>query len=240
MSDYGVTDKGFVIKRLDTIMDEVHSDLTDGFGVDTRLYKPSFLNTLITTFCGQIATLWEVAQDSYYAKFPATATGTNLDNAVQYGGIRRAAAKQTSYYLHCTGDDGTTVSKGTTVATNTSPEVRLKSAEAFTITRETFNKVSIKLATAGTGLYSVSINGTAYTYTSMTADEAAILAGIAAAITDDGYTVTKSDSSILIEDKVSSGSNILVLSDNLTTSSVTVLAKFLTEEYGKIDRKSVV
>ena len=83
MPEYGVTDEGFVLKRLDTIMEEVHADLTAGFGVDTRLNGSSFLNTLVTTFCGQIADLWETAQDSYYAKFPATATGVNLDNAVQ-------------------------------------------------------------------------------------------------------------------------------------------------------------
>ena len=64
MSEYGITDKGFVIKRLDTILEEIHSDLTDGFGTDTRLTGTSFLNTLVTTFAGQIADLWETAQDS--------------------------------------------------------------------------------------------------------------------------------------------------------------------------------
>ena len=37
MSDYGVTNQGFVLKRMDTILEEIHSDLTEGFGVDTRL-----------------------------------------------------------------------------------------------------------------------------------------------------------------------------------------------------------
>ncbi len=35
MSDYGVTNQGFVLKRMDTILEEIHSDLTEGFGVDT-------------------------------------------------------------------------------------------------------------------------------------------------------------------------------------------------------------
>ena len=91
MPDYGITDKGFVLKRMDTILEEIHSDLTEGFGFDTRLQRPSFLDVLVTTFAGQIADLWETAQDSYYAKYPAMATGVNLDNAVQYGGIRREA-----------------------------------------------------------------------------------------------------------------------------------------------------
>ena len=55
MSDYGVTEKGFVIKRMDTIMDEMHADLTQGFGFDTRLKSPSFLNVLVTTTANQQA-----------------------------------------------------------------------------------------------------------------------------------------------------------------------------------------
>ena len=59
MAKYGVTDKGFNVKRLDTIMDEVHADLTEAFGFDTRLTKPSFLDVLVKTFSYQIADLWE-------------------------------------------------------------------------------------------------------------------------------------------------------------------------------------
>ena len=234
MAEYGVTDKGFNIKRLDTIMEEIHADLTEAFGFDTRLTKPSFLDTLITTFSYQISDLWETAQDNYYAKYPATATGVSLDNAVQYGGIRRAANKHTSYRLHCTGDDGTYVREEAIVATNTSPEVRLKNADEFEITRDAFNRVSIKVASAEVGVYSVTINGSQYSFSSPDGVEEDIITGLAKAITDDGYTITAENNTLKIEDKTISRSNVLILSDNLTTSSVTVMATFLTEEYGKI------
>lgn len=234
MAQYGVTDKGFVIKRLDTIMEEIHTDLTEAFGFDTRLTKPSFLDTLITTFSYQIADLWETAQNNYYSKYPATATGVNLDNAVQYGGIRRAANKKTSYPLHCTGDDGTYVREEAIVATNTNPEIRLQNSEEFEITREAFNRVSIKVASAEIGVYSITINGNQYSYSSEDGMESDIIEGLAAAITDNGYTITTADNTLTIEDKTISRSNVLVLSDNLTTSSVTVIAAFLTEEYGNI------
>jgi hypothetical protein len=234
MAEYGVTDKGFNIKRLDTIMEEIHTDLTEAFGFDTRLTKPSFLDTLITTFSYQISDLWETAQDNYYAKYPATATGVSLDNAVQYGGIRRAANKRTSYRLHCTGDDGTYVREEAIVATNTSPEVRLKNADEFEITRDAFNRVSIKVASAEVGVYSVTINGSQYSFSSPDGVEEDIITGLAKAITDDGYTITAKNNTLTIEDKTISRSNVLILSDNLTTSSVTVIATFLTEEYGKI------
>lgn len=234
MAEYGVTDKGFNIKRLDTIMEEIHTDLTEAFGFDTRLTKPSFLDTLITTFSYQISDLWETAQDNYYAKYPATATGVSLDNAVQYGGIRRAANKRTSYRLHCTGDDGTYVREEAIVATNTSPEVRLKNADEFKITRDAFNRVSIKVASAEVGVYSVTINGSQYSFSSPDGVEEDIITGLAKAITDDEYTITAENNTLTIKDKTISRSNVLILSDNLTTSSVTVIATFLTGEYGKI------
>ena len=235
MPDYGITDKGFVLKRLDTILEEIHTDLTDGWKVDTRLAGTSFLNTLITTFGNQIANLWETAQDSYYAKYPATATELNLDHAVQYGGIKRAGDKRTSYILHCTGDDGTYVRENAVVATNTTPEIRLFSAEEFQIARERFNKVSVIVASEDTGVYTVSINGYQYSYSiPQGGNSSAILAGLAAAIKDEGYEVKVEDDVLIINDKTKTRENVLTLTDNLTTSSVTSLANFLTNDYGKI------
>lgn len=238
MPDYGVTDKGFVPKRLDTILEEIHSDLTDGFGVDTRLNDTSFLNVLVTTFGGQIADLWEIAQDSYYAKYPSTATGLSLDHAVQYGGIRRQPDSRSRYPLHCTGDDGTIVREKAYVATDTSPEIRLYSAGSFTISRKAFNRVSIRVAVfQQEGTYSVSINGKQYSYVSSGQDrEKEILDGLKESITADGYetAVDAENLTLSITDTNQSRSSKLVLSDNLTTSSVTTIANFYTEDYGRI------
>jgi len=235
LPDFGITDKGFVLKRLDTILEEIHTDLTDGWKVDTRLAGTSFLNTLVTTFGNQIANLWETAQDSYYAKYPATATELNLDHAVQYGGIKRAGDKRTSYILHCTGDDGTYVRENAIVATNTTPEIRLFSAEEFQIAREKFNKVSVIVASEDTGVYTISINGNQYSYSNPPGGKsAAILEGLAAAIKDEEYEVRMEEDALVIEDKTKTRENVLTLTDNLTTSSVTSLANFLTNDYGKI------
>lgn len=237
MPDYGVTNQGFVLKRMDTILKEIHSDLTEGFGVDTRLAETSFLDTLVTTFAGQIADLWETAQDSYYAKYPATAMGVNLDNAVQYGGIRRMPNKRTCYPLHCTGDDGAYIREEAVVATNTMPEVRLYLANEFQITRQNFNEVHIKVAVVESkALYTVTINGSQYSYSNTGNSEADILAGLKDAITNAEYIVEYDSSNHVLKiiDTVKSRGNILVLSDNLTTSSVTTIANFFTQEYGHI------
>lgn len=237
MGEYGVTDKGFSVKRLDEILEEIHADLSDKFKFNTRQDSQSFLNVLITTYGGQIAELWETAQASYYAKYPSTAEGVSLDNAVQYGGIRRSPNKYSYYTLHCTGDDGTIVRQGATVATNTAPQMKLSAVSEFEITREKFNRVSVRIAAPVIGeIYSISINGIQYSYTSQSNDELEIIEGLGKIVNPDGYMVTVNESNITLDISCEavSRSGILVLSDNLTTASVTVLADFATVDYGKL------
>lgn len=233
MPDYGVTEKGFVLKRMDTILEEVHADLTAGYGVDTRLLRPSFLDTLVTTFCGQIADLWETAQDSYYAKYPTTAGGVNLDNAVQYGGIRRKPAQRTCYPLHCTGRDGTYVRGGVIVATDTNPEIRLYSSE-FKITRAACNSAVVRVAVVHAGVYTIALNGVQYSYSSADGTVNDILAGLQAAVTDTEYKLQIEENKLILRDTIKTRNNVLVLSEGLTTDKVTTIANFYTEDYGKI------
>lgn len=235
--EYGVTQEGFVVKRMDTILEELHTDLSEDFGFDTRLNPQSFLNVLITTFGSQIADIWEVAQNSYYAKYPATAEGINLDNAVQYGGIRRQKSKKTYYPIHCTGTDGTFVRNGVVIASTTLPPTKLLSASEFTISRENFNRVSVRVVALAKVEYSISINGVKYSYSfNGSGAEKQVLEGLKAKIDNTGYIVEiDTESSVLkISDKTIGRSNVLILSENLTTVNVTTIANFETEQYGEL------
>lgn len=236
MADYGVTDDGFVLKRLDTIMSEINNELTQGFGVETSVQKPSFLNTLIVTFSNQIAELWETAQDSYYAKFPATASGLNLDNAVQLGGVTRKKPLPTTYPLHCTGVDGTTVTTSIRVGSDTNPQITLVPVKQFTITRDSFNAAIIRVVSTEQAAFTVTINGNVYSYSSEETDDAlSILQALQTLITLDGYKVSiNEDENLVIEDNTKTRSNVLILTDNLTTVTVTTIANFQTEEDGVI------
>ena len=156
---------------------------------------------------------------------------------MQYGGIRRSPNKYSYYTLHCTGDDGTIVRQGATVATNTAPQAKLAAVSEFVITRESFNKVSIRVSAPITGaIYSVSINGVQYSFTSVSDDELSIIEGLSKAVNPDGYKVSVNESNITLDviSESASRSGILVLSDNLTTASVTTLADFATIDYGKL------
>lgn len=234
MASYGLTDNGFVIKRLDTILDEIHEELSDGFGIDTRISKPSFLDVLVTTFAGQIANLWEVAQESYYAKYPSSATGVHLDNSIQYGGVRREMAARTIYPLHCTGIDGTKVRRHTPVATNTNPETRLYAINDFEISRSKFNSCRLKVVAVENANYSITINGSEYIYTNNSNDKAALVTGIANSLRNSDFNVSVDGDGIIIADKLLGRVSKLVLSSNLTTDYIVTIASFETEKFGKI------
>ena len=234
MANYGLTDNGFVIKRLDTILNEIHEELSDGFGIDTRISKPSFLDVLVTTFAGQIANLWEVAQDSYYAKYPSSATGVHLDNSIQYGGIRREMAARTIYPLHCTGIDGTNVRRHTPVATNTNPETRLYAINDFEISRSKFNSCRLKVVAVENANYSITINGSEYIYSNNSNDKAALVIGIANSLRNSDFNVNVDGDGIIIADKLLGRVSKLVLSSNLTTDYIVTIASFETEKFGKI------
>lgn len=236
MADYGVTNKGFVLKRADAIMEEIHSDLTAGFGCDTRSSEKSFLNVLVTTFTGQIADLWETAQDSYYAKYPSSADGISLDNAIQYGGIRRTAAKRSCYPLHCTGSDGTPIPEGSIVQTSTLPKIKLSVLSNFEIAKSSFNKAKVIVSSLeNNAVYTLTINGIQYKYQSKIGSKLDVLNGLADTMTDTQFTVTVDmvNGFMLIEDKQLYRSNEIKMSSNLTTQDVTSIINFYTADYGK-------
>lgn len=238
MSEYGVTKKGFVPKRLDVILEELHSDLSDGFGFNTRQNPQSYLNVLMTAFADKVAELWEVAEDNYHSMYPSSAEDISLDNAAQFGGSTREVAAKTYYPLHCTGLDGTVLAQGTAVASKTNPAINFSASEDSIITREAFNKVAVSVASVADDRgYSVALNNQLYTYTSGTdATALDILRGLAEAIDDDNFqaTVDEANGAVKIEANDIQSSNSLVLTENLTTASVTSILNFASEEYGEV------
>ncbi|MBP2638680.1 MAG: Mu-like prophage FluMu protein gp47 [Firmicutes bacterium] len=109
MSDYGVTDSGFVRPRLAEIKSDIEDALTEAFGVTISTDADSVLGQIIGVWSEREATLWEVAEDSYNAMYPNTATGTNLDNSVAFTGIQRISAEKTTIMATCYGTNGTTI-----------------------------------------------------------------------------------------------------------------------------------
>lgn len=238
MAKYGLTEQGPNPKRLDVILDEIHDDLTRYTGKNTRQNPQSFLNHYLTNVADAVAELWDFGVEVYHSQYPSSATGASLDNAAQFGGSTRGEAAKSYYQILCTGTDGTLIPAGTMIASDTSPETNLRNPVDEMISRTSFNKAAVVLATPKTtAALGVAINGTLYTITpDPKKSTREILDALRAAITDKDFSVslaTDTDA-LLIEATDETSSNTLVLSENLTTSSVGSIVQFATVDDGDI------
>ena len=236
MADYGLTAKGPVIKRLDTIRDELHDDLSAGWNVNTRHNPNSYLNVQMTAIADKIAELWELGEHIYNAKYPWSAEGANLDNAVQYGGIAREGPQATIYPIHTECIDGTVLPSGTSIRTDTNPAVGFATRTSEVVSRSAFNRARVRVAALQEGaIYTVALNANVYSYTSAAGNtELDVLNGLMMAITDINFTVTITDDLLIISSTDPQRRHSTILSANLTTESVTTIVHFFSESDGEI------
>lgn len=241
MPEYGITETGLRIKRFDTILSEINSFQTEGFGVQVGANTRSFLNTLNTSVADKIAELWELGADIYHNLSPMSAEGAALDNAVQFGGNSREKARSTYYPIHCECTEGITLDEETLIESDTNPAIKFLSAEERTISRSSFNKAKVKVVSTQPGeAYTVALNGTLYSYTCKAQDgPEAILGGLRDLILADeaeAFTASVDGENVLlvIEAADVESENSMLLTDNLTTESVTAIISFASEEPGEV------
>jgi uncharacterized phage protein gp47/JayE len=234
--DYGVTLTGVNIKRLDVILDEIHGDLSESWGVNARQNPQSLLNVLLTDFSDKIAELWEFGQGIYDSTRPYSAEGLSLDNAAQFGGISREDERPTYYPIHAECTDGTVIPKGAMIKSDTNPAVTFYAGTDTEVTRNAFNRAKVRVSTVQPGdIYSVALDGSLYQYTSgADVSEAKILAGLLAAVSDPGFSVEVSERLLLIDSVDAQKVHVMTLSGNLTTESVTGIVTFASEDVGAI------
>ena len=241
MPEYGITETGLHIKRFDTILSEINAFQTEGFGVQVGANTRSFLNTLNTSVADKIAELWELGADIYHNLSPMSAEGAALDNAVQFGGNSREKARSTYYPIHCECTEGITLDEETLIESDTNPAIKFLSAEERTISRSSFNKAKVKVVSTQPGeAYTVALNGTLYSYTCKAQDgPEAILGGLRDLILADeaeAFTASVDGENVLlvIEAADVESENSMLLTDNLTTESVTAIISFASEEPGEV------
>lgn len=199
----GLTDSGFVIKRLSEILADdralavqLFQDLiAPGQQVDTS--DSSALGRLISLAAPSEADLWEAAQEVYAAFDPNSATGIALDNLVAYAGLTRKEQTFTTSSVLVAGDTNTLIPVGQTVGSSFSGEqfttvgaISLSPSSASGIT---VSVVTLQDSTAYTISYSNTISTNTITYTSdASATVAEILSGLQSVIAGAHPTLTSS------------------------------------------------
>lgn len=238
MEEHGVTQKGFVRKRLDEVKNSVYENLKEGWGYDITINPQSFLNVLVTGFSDEVAELWEVAEDIYYAMYTMSAEGANLDNAMQFGGITRERDSRTTYMLACTAPDDTVVNYGVLVKSATNPAKLFRCTNTQVISRENFRKIVITpYMDSGIDLFYVTINRNNYQYVRKDGESAVeVLKAFENMIEEKGIRVQVDENnlSMALEDIFKQTSNTLAISNNFLIESVTSNLLFESMEYGPI------
>ena len=140
MSDYGVTDKGFQMRRLDEIYTDICKRFKDEVGVDPSENPQSVMNVLFTIFADAPAELWEAYAAAYQQLFPNTACGVALDNVMQVGGVSRIGQAKTKYFISCTGQEGTVIPVGALIQSSSRPQRTFQAVSASIISSANWRK----------------------------------------------------------------------------------------------------
>lgn len=85
----GITNTGFVSKRLPDILDSLRTNARNRFGNTVNVQPDSVLGQLFDTTAAEIATLWETIEATYSSRDPAVAEQVLLDTLVYLNGLSR-------------------------------------------------------------------------------------------------------------------------------------------------------
>lgn len=200
---YGVTPDGFVRMRLPEIRQEIIADLrarllAAGVSESVETRPDSITGLLIDTFAEREAALWEQAEGVYLSMYPGSAIGVSLDRSASFTGVTRLTDERSRAYVVFYGTSGTTVPAGALIRHRVSQnlwgvdgQVQILAGAAADITLQ---------PEVHTGaLYAVTIDGSAYSYTSAAVTNLpAILSGLVAALAPSGLAVSSDGATVRV------------------------------------------
>lgn len=246
---FGISDEGFTLKRLNDILTEqraravqLFQDLVEqGDIVDTS--DSSILGRLISLDSVGDADLWEVAQQSWNALDPNSATGISLDNIAQYGGIARFPASASTATALFAGDNGTLISGGSVVRSADNNEFSVSGSVALSPSQAAGITLSVSVvanATLYTLTYTAGITGSnTISYTSSGAATALeIVTGIKALIDASHPLLTASlvGSTLVVDTADVFQASTFSTSSNLAITKAKKIGQLVAVEVGVINQ----
>lgn len=221
---YGVTPEGFLRPRLPEIRQEIIEDLrarlrAKGLPDDIETRPDSVAGLMIDTFAERETALWEMGEGVYYAMYPGSASGAALDRAVSFTGVRRRTAEVSSVPVVLYGLVGTVVDAGAQVR-NRVTQTLWQTAAEVTITPTAASDVVIVPEPLPSTLYTITIDGVDYSYTSgVSTTLGAVLAGLVAALSVTTLSVTSNGAAVRVVQQASAPMNV-ALAGPLTFSQI--------------------
>ncbi len=250
MANYGITDQGFTLKRLQDILNEQNQKAQELF--QDLLQAGEIVDTSTSTALGRLialdapgdADLWEVAQQSWSALDPNSATGISLDNIAQYGGISRFGESASTVPGLFSGANGTLIANNSVVSSagtnnqfNVSGSVALSPSVAAGVTltvQSLLNSTAYSLTySTGTGSPSV----VSYT-SSPSATVLGILSSLQAIITSSHplLTATLEGDTLVVDRADVFQSSTFSVTTNLAISKVKKIGQLVATVNGSIEQ----
>lgn len=232
---YGVTDAGFIKKRLPEIQQQIQQVLETGFGKKIKNVPTSVFGELIGVFSDREAAVWEECEALYNSQYPPTATGASLDLAVSYSGVTRLQQANTIVDAIVYGLDGTVLPVGQEVqvpnTTNTFNNQTVITISAANAIEAVVDNVQV---TSG-ATYSVTINGSSYSYVSTPTDTvSSILGQLLVALNPTGLPVSSDGASLTIASLDGSTPFTIAVSTNLALIEIGTLGRFFADVVGPV------
>lgn len=127
---YGITDTGFIAKRLADIKAEIEAAFRSAFGVGINLDDLSPLGQMVGIVSERESLIWELAEDVYNSQYPDTASGASLDNVSSISNVTRLAATYSTVEGRVSGTNGTLVPIGFIASVDGDPTARFVTIES--------------------------------------------------------------------------------------------------------------
>lgn len=118
MSNYGISTEGFKRKRLDQLLEELNAEVKSIFGDNFNVSPESPDGQINGVISESNTNLWEIAEESYNAFNPSSATGVTLSNLVQLNGITRLPSTPSRVQLSLTGTPGIVIPIDSLISTS--------------------------------------------------------------------------------------------------------------------------
>jgi uncharacterized phage protein gp47/JayE len=166
--EYGITEKGFVAKPFQVILEEEREAWKAAFGYDIDTSSESPEGAYIGNQAIKLAQLWEMLEGLYAAGDPDTASGVYLDRLVGLVNVQRDPAEATRVYAALWGDEGTEVNKGHLAKLDSGEQFALQ--ENVTLNREKLLGFNFKITSLAASIYTFSLDGKPISYTANWAD----------------------------------------------------------------------
>ena len=242
---FGLTNAGFVPKRLPDIKEEIESAMRSTFGPGINLLPTELLGEIIGIFSEREALIWEAAKAVYDAFYPDTASDVTLDNVVAITGIKRLQATKGTGSGIAYGTLGTVIPAGSIVSVAGNPTAKFLTVAAATIGAGTNEVQRIQFSAVPTsGSWTLIFDGDETGVLAFNDNAAAVqsalnsLPGLSGVVVTgnytSGFTVTFAGA-----DGAQNQNLIVAGSNTLTASSIQVNLSFSTTTQGVLPNVTI-